>query len=205
MKRNIVVLAAVGAFTAAAVVGTALAADGRDGAPAARATSASAAPPSASGEGVSSTAPTDPATTGAPAGVSRARAVELARASVGGGSVVKVERETEHGRAVWSVRLVMDGARYRVDVDRATGRITRTEQSRASDDRGRSRGGDDHGDDDRRGGDDGGRHDGLDDHGDDDRRGGDDGGRHDGLDDHGGDGRGGDDDGADDHGGDRLG
>ncbi|MER5478907.1 PepSY domain-containing protein [Streptomyces sp. NPDC002734] len=204
MKRNIVVLAATGVITAAAVVGTALAVDGPAGAsarsassPAALAGTASQALPSMPGEEPGSVAPTDPTATGTPArgsaAVTRERAVELARASVGGGRVLEVEQETEHGRVVWSVRLSQDGMRYRVDVDRATGLITRTEGPRASDDGGgRRAGSDDHGGDDnggRRGGD---ARDSVDDH-----DGADDGDDHGGH--RGGDDRGGEDDHGDDH------
>ncbi|MFE5209981.1 PepSY domain-containing protein [Streptomyces sp. NPDC056600] len=215
MKRNIVVLAAAGAITTVAVVGTALAVDGPAGAPArsvsaAPAGTGSQAPPTTQGGEPGSAVPTDPAATGTPAwgstGVTRERAVALARADVGGGRVLEVEQEAEHGRAVWSVRILRDGMRYRVDVDRATGLITRTEGPRASDDGGgRKASADDHGRDDDR----------ADDHGGDDDRTDDDGGRHGGRDDgddhdvdddhggdrgdRGGDGRGGDDDRDDDH------
>ncbi|WP_329102397.1 PepSY domain-containing protein [Micromonospora sp. NBC_01699] len=65
--------------------------------------------------------------------VSRDLAVDIARRHVGGGQLDKVEVEQEHGRRVWSVRLVQDGNRVRVDVDAATGRVTRTERKSADD------------------------------------------------------------------------
>ena len=43
----------------------------------------------------------------------------------GGGSVDEVENEFEHGRAAWKVRVVKDGIRYSVYVDKATGEIIR--------------------------------------------------------------------------------
>jgi hypothetical protein len=105
---------------------------------------------------------------------------------LGGGSVVKVEREVEHGRTTWGVDVRRGTATARVHVDAATGAVTRVEPGR--DDRSGSRSTAD-------------RHGG-------DLRGGDDGPGHDRSDDRGGDDRGGDDRGGDDrtrHGGDRRG
>jgi uncharacterized membrane protein YkoI len=78
------------------------------------------------------------------------RAGRIALAHVGGGTVTKVESEVEHGRAVWNVRIVRNGARYDLHVDRNSGEITRSRSG--SDDDGTA--------DDHRGGDDGdsGRH-----------------------------------------------
>ncbi|MEV4628408.1 PepSY domain-containing protein [Micromonospora sp. NPDC049523] len=73
-------------------------------------------------------APTADRTVPSSGKVGRDRAVEIAREHVGGGKLEKVESEQEHGRQVWSVRLIQDGNRVRVDVDVATGRITRTER-----------------------------------------------------------------------------
>jgi uncharacterized membrane protein YkoI len=82
----------------------------------------------------------------APAAVSRSRAVQIALARTGGGIVVKVEQEWEHGRPVWSVRIVKDGAELRVDVAAATGEIVRSERKAAAGGRGRDdRSGDDSG------------------------------------------------------------
>ncbi|MEV0155721.1 PepSY domain-containing protein [Micromonospora sp. NPDC050686] len=94
-----------------------------------------------------------------PAGASAGhdRAVQVALARTGGGRVVKVEAGTEHGRAVWSVRIVRDDARLRVDVDAATGRVLRAPATavRSDDGTGRDdhggRGGDDHTGDDHSG------------------------------------------------------
>jgi hypothetical protein len=71
---------------------------------------------------------TDDRTASATGTIGRDRAVEIARSYLGGGQLVKVESELEHGRQMWSVRLVKDGAQVRVDVDSATGQITRSEQ-----------------------------------------------------------------------------
>ncbi|HEX6681504.1 MAG TPA: PepSY domain-containing protein [Candidatus Limnocylindrales bacterium] len=55
----------------------------------------------------------------------RAEAIALARTS--GGNVDEVENEFEHGRAAWKVRVVKDGIRYDVYLDKATGAIFRFE------------------------------------------------------------------------------
>jgi hypothetical protein len=75
-----------------------------------------------------STTGTDDRTASTTGNTGRDRAVEIARSYLGGGQLDKVESEWEHGRQVWSVRLVKDGARVRVDVDAATGHVTRSEQ-----------------------------------------------------------------------------
>jgi uncharacterized membrane protein YkoI len=62
------------------------------------------------------------------------RAVEIALARVGSGRVVKIEREFEHGRRVWSVRIETGGMETRVDVDSNSGSIVRL-RTDASDDR----------------------------------------------------------------------
>lgn len=49
----------------------------------------------------------------------------MARTS--GGNVDEVENEFEHGRAAWKVRVVKDGIRYDVYLDKATGAIFRFE------------------------------------------------------------------------------
>ena len=95
---------------------------------------------------------------------------------LGGGTVTKVERETEHGRTVWEVDVRRGTRTTEVHVDTATGAVThvedddrtaddrnpddRTADGRGRDDRGR------HGGDDRRhGSDDGPGHDRFDDKG----------------------------------------
>jgi hypothetical protein len=89
---------------------------------------------------------------------------------LGGGSVVKVEREVEHGRTAWGVDVRRGTATTRVHVDATTGAVTRVEPGR--DDRSGSRSTADRRGGDDRGGDDRSRHGG-------DRRGGDDGPGHD--------------------------
>ncbi|MGH3731031.1 MAG: PepSY domain-containing protein, partial [Micromonosporaceae bacterium] len=86
--------------------------------------------------------------------VEEAKQIALDRA--GGGEVSKAERETEHGRKVWSVRINRDDDRVRVDVDAQTGDVVRYKVDDRDDDR------DDRDDDGR---------DGTDDDGDDDRHG----------------------------------
>ena len=93
------------------------------------------------------------------AGVTSVEAGSRAVTHLGGGTVTKVERETEHGRTVWEVDVRRGTRTTEVHVDTATGAVTRVEQS-GRDDRGR------HGGDDRRhGSDDGPGHDRFDDKG----------------------------------------
>jgi hypothetical protein len=65
--------------------------------------------------------------------VSSSRAEQLALSHVGGGTITEVEAETEHARAVWSVKIVKNGSRYEVHVDRSSGDITRA-RAKADDD-----------------------------------------------------------------------
>jgi uncharacterized membrane protein YkoI len=60
---------------------------------------------------------------GSAGAVSATDAEGLALAATGGGRVIRVEAETEHGVAVWSVRIVVNGVRHDIDVDRGTGRV----------------------------------------------------------------------------------
>ncbi|MFI7216390.1 PepSY domain-containing protein [Micromonospora maritima] len=79
---------------------------------------------------------TDDGATGGAAGgtVSRQHAAEVALARSGGGRVVEVEAETEHGRPVWSVKVTRDGWRHEVKVDRGTGAVLEVERERAGTD-----------------------------------------------------------------------
>ncbi|MFI5834955.1 PepSY domain-containing protein [Micromonospora sp. NPDC051300] len=161
-------------------------ANGREDTPARHATADDAtAPATIGGEDSPGRQGRDDDTVAAPAAdraVSRQRAAEVALARIGGGRVSEIEAETEHGRPAWSVKVVRDGWRHEVKVDRGTGAVLEVERQRAgTDDRG---GRDDSGRDDRAGSDDR----GGDDHGRDDDH-----GTHDRGDDHGG-GRHGDDD-----------
>ena len=74
--------------------------------------------------------PSPAASTSAPAansprsiGVDRATAIAIRAA--GGGYVRSIERETEHGRAVFDVEVIAKGVEHDIDVDRATGEVTR--------------------------------------------------------------------------------
>jgi Peptidase propeptide and YPEB domain len=127
---------------------------------------------------------TTSSTTAAPAGTTTAdEAGRTAVTRLGGGTVAKVEREDEHGRAVWEVDVRRGGGVTRVHVDVATGAVSRVDDRAGGRRTGTpttpQRAADDHG---RHGRDDGPTHDRGDDHG----RGGDDGPGHDRGDDHGG-------------------
>jgi uncharacterized membrane protein YkoI len=77
--------------------------------------------------------------------IDSALAIDIALGHVGGGVVTNVEREVEHGRLEWKVRIERNGNRYDVRVDTATGAITRVDAK--DDDGGKGRGDDDHDDD----------------------------------------------------------
>jgi hypothetical protein len=62
--------------------------------------------------------------------------------------VTKVERATEHGRAVFEIEVYVKGAEHDVHVDRVTGAVTRHRVDGSSGSGGHGsddRGGDDHG------------------------------------------------------------
>ncbi|MEV6850533.1 PepSY domain-containing protein [Actinoplanes sp. NPDC051411] len=113
MKRTSILVASIGAAAVLGVGGTALAAttgddNGLRGDGTVDDNGGAAAPavsPSAGGT------------------VSATDAEGLALAATGGGRVIRVEAETEHGVAVWSVRIVVNGVRYDLDVDRGTGEV----------------------------------------------------------------------------------
>jgi hypothetical protein len=156
---------AAGVAAALALGGTALAAGGDDPVPSVSAddhggavpmlpngdpipTPTSDDPTSALGD------PTSAATAAASVSIDAARSIALRAA--GGGRVTDVEAETEHGRAVWDLDVVVGGVRHDIDVDRATGEVLR-HRTRASSgtattgtagDDGRGRGSDDTGADD---------------------------------------------------------
>lgn len=75
--------------------------------------------------------------TGAPVEViDSALAVQIALSYTGGGTVTNVEREFEHGRIEWKVRIETGGKRFDIRVDTATGAITRVDvDDRTGDDR----------------------------------------------------------------------
>ncbi|MGN9803994.1 PepSY domain-containing protein [Micromonospora sp. L32] len=146
MRRTSLILASAGGVAVLALTGAALgvtAADRQAGAP--RAALA------VTGVGDTPTPDDSPSTAGAtPVGVGRDRAGAIALAAVGGGRVVDVEAEREHGRPVWSVEVVAGVAGWDVHVDRDTGAVLRVRSETGDDDRrhgGDDRGGDDHGGD----------------------------------------------------------
>ena len=73
--------------------------------------------------------PDDTAPGGASATVSPTVGAETARLialrTVGGGRVTSIEHETEHGRPVYDVRVVLGGVRHDLRVDRLTGTVLR--------------------------------------------------------------------------------
>ena len=60
--------------------------------------------------------------------ISSDAAVDAARAAVGGGDRVEVERDEERGRPVWEVELLLDGREFEVTVDASTGEVLEVEQ-----------------------------------------------------------------------------
>jgi uncharacterized membrane protein YkoI len=233
MKRTSMIAAAMGTAAVLGLAGTAMAANaGGSSAPATVKVSPASDDNGLRGDGTVDDDKAKTSPSKAPASSSsydRSEASRAALRATGGGKVTKIEAEYEHGRAVWKVRIVKDGKRHDLYVDRKSGKVTRhdvkssggssskatstrtvvygtpkgkTSKAKHGDDhRGRGRGSDDKGRDDR-----GRDHKGRGGHGKDDK-GRDDHGRggH-GKDDKGGDdkGRGGhgkDDKGSDDHGG----
>ncbi|MCW3815514.1 PepSY domain-containing protein [Micromonospora sp. DR5-3] len=191
MRRTSLVLAAAGGAAVLAVTGVALGVTTVDRTAPGTALAAATASPTIE----DNPKPDDDPTLAAPNGtadgtVSGKRAGEIALARLGGGRIVEIEAEREHGRRVWSVKVAKGGTTYEVKVDRGDGTVVEVER-KLVDDRGRDRAGSD----DR-------SHDVGDDHGGDRPRAGTD----DRGDDHGGTRAGSDDrnhDVGDDHGGDR--
>ncbi|MEU2611272.1 PepSY domain-containing protein [Micromonospora sp. NPDC007271] len=164
MRRTSLVLAAAGGAAVLAVAGVALGVTSAGHSTAGTALTAVTTGPTtddnpkpdddatsnatASSATASSTAPggtASGATSGATDGaVSRKRAGEIALAGTGGGRIVEIEAEMEHGHPVWSVKVVKGATRYEVKVDRGDGTVVETERERADD-----RGGDRHRSDDR--------------------------------------------------------
>ncbi|SCL15292.1 PepSY domain-containing protein [Micromonospora inyonensis] len=144
---------------AGAVIGTAAAADERSGRTTlTAATTAPTAPATPSGTPAT---PTAPAATGVPTtssggtttpatgnAVDEKRAGEIALARAGGGRIVEVEAEEEHGRQVWSVEIVNGGTEHEIDVDRTNGSVVKAEQEPVDDDDDRDDDDDDDRDDD---------------------------------------------------------
>ncbi|MER5332844.1 PepSY domain-containing protein [Micromonospora sp. NPDC002717] len=147
MKRNPLILASVGGMAVLAVAGATLGVTAADSGPA-RATTLTAATTapttaatpddSAPATGGTSAAPGTPSGSGAPAtggdAVSEQRAREIALARAGGGQVVEIEAEQEHGRPVWSVEIVAGQTEHEIDVDRENGTVVKAEQEPVDDD-----------------------------------------------------------------------
>lgn len=95
--------------------------------------------------GDASTPPGDPAPGAGAGAVSRDRAIDIALATTGGGTVVDTEAEWEHGRAAWKIEIMKGGVEHDVYVDRETGGIVKFDRDDDADDgRGRGGDGDDH-------------------------------------------------------------
>jgi Peptidase propeptide and YPEB domain len=93
--------------------------------PGSTSSSASSIVPS-SPDSSSSTSPAVPAPAD-PIAVSSQEAIRIALAHVGGGTVAEVERELEHGRLEWKIRILNAGQRFDVRVDAGTGAVTRVD------------------------------------------------------------------------------
>ncbi|WP_328417934.1 PepSY domain-containing protein [Micromonospora sp. NBC_00389] len=152
MKRNSLLLASVGGAAVLAVAGVALGVSAADDSrpvggaalaaatadptatdePDDSATSATPAAPGASGTPTSGT----PSSGSSPGGgaVNAQRAGEIALARAGGGQIVEIEAEQEHGRPVWSVEIVAGDTEHEVDVDRDNGTVVKAEQEPVDDD-----------------------------------------------------------------------
>ncbi|MFC5208885.1 PepSY domain-containing protein [Pseudonocardia sulfidoxydans] len=145
--RRPVVLAAATGVTLLALTGTALAlGTGGD--------DSTTRTPTVPTTSTSSTGapPTPLLTDTAQAAVDRSAAEQAAVAHVGGGQVVEVEREFEHGRQVWEVDVRTTSGLRELHVDTATGQVTRDRLDDDDDDDDDRRVGDDDrrvGDDDR--------------------------------------------------------
>jgi uncharacterized membrane protein YkoI len=129
MKRTSILVAAIGAAVVLGAGGTALAAT-TDDSPATATPRATDDDFGLRGDGTvddsapsPSPSPSSTSRSGFGGAVSATDAEARALAATGGGRVIRVEAETEHGNAVWSVRIVMNGVRYDLDVDRGIGAV----------------------------------------------------------------------------------
>jgi len=102
--------------------------------------------PSASSSSPTSSPSSSASSPSSAGAISLDAAKAIAIKAAGGGRVTDIERDTEHGRAVWDVEVRKGAVEHDIDVDRATGDVLR-HKSEADDDRG-SRGRDDHDSDD---------------------------------------------------------
>ncbi|GIF00527.1 PepSY domain-containing protein [Paractinoplanes rishiriensis] len=86
-------------------------------------------------DGPGSGSTTSPATKAPSTGqITAAQAGRIAQSAAGGGRIIKIEAEWEHGRAVWDVRVMNGSVRHDIDVDRATGEINRHKSKDKGDD-----------------------------------------------------------------------
>ncbi|MGE3660563.1 MAG: PepSY domain-containing protein [Pseudonocardia sp.] len=67
-------------------------------------------------------------------GITPQAAADAAVAHVGGGQVESIEREVEHGAAIWEVEVVRDGVEHDVDVAAEDGAVLRVDRDDADDD-----------------------------------------------------------------------
>jgi hypothetical protein len=81
----------------------------------------------------SSTAPTREPSPSSSAAISLGDAKAIAIKAAGGGRVTDVERETEHGRAVWDIEVQKGAIEHDIDVDRTTGDVLRHRSERDDD------------------------------------------------------------------------
>jgi uncharacterized membrane protein YkoI len=141
------VLATVGVVAALALTGTALgnaAADATNDrtstAAVADLTTGPAPKPSVTPEDRPTIGAVNPGAAGATnaGAVSAGQAETIAVARLGGGRVIDMEAELEHGRQVWKVEILLGNVEHRVDIDRATGEVVRVRHEssakRSSDD-----------------------------------------------------------------------
>jgi len=95
--------------------------------------------------------PTDPATSTTPPmsadRLTAEKAAEIALARTGGGTVTEIESEFEHGFSTWKIEIVKSGVEHDIYVDRATGRIVKSDTDTRDDDARDDRHDDDAGDD----------------------------------------------------------
>jgi hypothetical protein len=118
---------AAGAVAALAIGGgtAALAAGADDPAPSPSSDDRVAVPMAPNGDSSLSASrrPSSSASSGQSVSADRAKAIAMKVA--GGGRVVKVEGDVEHGRAVWDVYVLVKGVTHDIDVDRSSGSVTR--------------------------------------------------------------------------------
>ena len=132
MKRTSMIAAAMGTAAVLGLAGTAVAANAGSNAPATVKVSPAGDDNGLRGDGTVDDDKSKAAPSKAPSSPSsassyddRSEASKAALRATGGGKVTKIESEYEHGRAVWKVRIVKDGKRHDLYVDRKSGKVTR--------------------------------------------------------------------------------